>query len=200
MSVARRKSVQLNVISAADQNMGIGRAEVLPWHIPSEFRYFLDMTSRSRRAGLRNAVIVGRKTWDTMERVATRPHPGALNVVLTKGAAGSLGHPDAFACPSLDLAVELLGGREDIDQAWVIGGTQAYRSALQSQHFHRLYLSRIEAVFPCDSFFPGEFNELSYRRVPDDEIGDDRVPLGQQTDEQTGIKYQVCVYERKSLQ
>lgn len=40
--------VKLNVIAAADKSMGIGKNGVLPWHLPTEFQYFLRMTANPR--------------------------------------------------------------------------------------------------------------------------------------------------------
>ncbi|KAJ8871908.1 hypothetical protein PR048_028248 [Dryococelus australis] len=207
MSDTHRRDIKLNIISAVDLKMGIGKDDVLPWHIPSEFRYFLDVTSNPRKQDekhkLRNAVIVGRKTWDSMENVTSKPHPGALNIVLSRRNSEPLNYPNTIVCSSIDSVVELLTTdpkyRDNIDQVWVIGGTQVYRSALLSPHFHRLYLSRIKATYLCDSFFPNEFNEQLYERVSDDKIGDDRIPIGEQTDEKTGVKFEVCVYEKKIL-
>ena len=47
--------------------------------------YFKELTSRTADPGKRNAVIMGRKTWESIP-AKFRPLPGRLNVVLTRGA------------------------------------------------------------------------------------------------------------------
>jgi dihydrofolate reductase len=196
--------VKLNLISAVDQNMGIGRNQEVPWHIPSELHYFLEMTTKPRVTGSnrQNAIIIGRRTWETMDAMIPKPHPGALNIVLSRfNPPEPLAYPNTIVCASLDQAVKVLstdpayGGL--IDTVWVLGGAEVYRTALKSQYFHRLYLSRIRATYPCDVFFPEEFDEDLFVAVSDDKICDSRVPRGVQKDKSTGVEFEVCVYERR---
>lgn len=198
--------VKLNLISAVDKNMGIGRGDDLPWRIPSEFHYFLNMTTKPKISGQnrQNAIIIGRRTWDTMDTVTYKPLPGALNIVLSRFSPSEpLTYPNTIVCASLDQAVKKLSTIAEykafVDTVWVIGGAEVYRTALKSPYFHRLYLSRIRAEYPCDVFFPEEFDEDSFVRITNDKIGDNRVPKGVQKDETTGVEYEVCVYERKDI-
>ncbi|PSN33892.1 Dihydrofolate reductase [Blattella germanica] len=199
--------VKLNLISAVDKNMGIGRGKNLPWRIPSEFQYFLEMTSKPKISGTnrQNAIIIGRRTWDTMDEVTSKPHPGALNIVLSRFSPSEpLSFPNTIVCASLDQAVKKLSivpeYRAFIDTVWVLGGAEVYRTALNSPYFHRLYLSRINAEYPCDVFFPEEFDEDAFVRVSYDKIGDKRVPKGIQKDPSTGVEFEVYVYERKNTE
>jgi dihydrofolate reductase len=194
--------VKLNLISAVDQNMGIGRNQKMPWHIPSELHYFLEMTTKPRITGsnCQNAIIIGRRSWETMDEVTSKPFPGALNIVLSRFKPPEpLAYPNTIVCASLDQAVKVLSTDPEyeglIDTVWVLGGTEVYRTALKSQYFHRLYLSRIRATYPCDVFFPEEFDEDLFVAVSDDKICDSRVPRGVQKDESTGVEFEVCVYE-----
>lgn len=196
--------VKLNLISAVDQNMGIGRNQGLPWCIPSEFKYFLEMTSKPRITGpnRQNAIIIGRRTWETMDAVVSKPHPGALNIVLSRFSPPEpLAYPNTIVCASLEQAVKKLSTdpryRDLIDTVWVLGGAEVYKAALKSLYFHRLYMSRIRNVYPCDVFFPEEFDEDLFVRVSDDKIRDGRVPRGVQKDETTGVEFEVFVYERR---
>lgn len=196
--------VKLNLISAADQNMGIGWNQKLPWQIPSEFHYFLEMTTKPRVTGSnrQNAVIIGHRTWETMDALTSKPHPGALNIVLSRfNPPEPLAYPNTIVCASLDQVVKMLSTDPEyeglIDTVWVLGGAEVYQTALKSRFFHRLYLSRIRAVYPCDVFFPEEFDENLLVRVSDDRIGDSRVLTGVQKDDATGVEFEVCVYEQR---
>ena len=80
----------------------------------------------------------------------------------------------------------------------MFGGAQVYRSTVQSPYFHRFYLSRIQEMFDCDSYFPSDIDldGKCFQRLTKEQINDDRVPVGIITDKCTGIQFEVCVYEK----
>lgn len=80
----------------------------------------------------------------------------------------------------------------------MFGGADVYRATIRSRYFHRLYLTRIDAEFDCDSYFPAEINldGPEIQLLLDEEVDDPRVPQGLQTDPATGVQYRICVYDR----
>lgn len=74
-----------HVVVAATKDMGIGKDGVLPWRLPSGMAYFKQLTASvgDPTSEARNAVIMGRKTWDSLPP-KFRPLPGRVNVVLTR--------------------------------------------------------------------------------------------------------------------
>lgn len=60
----------------------------LPWQLPGDMAYFKELTSRTADPAKQNAVVMGRKTWESIP-AKFRPLRGRLNVVLTRGAAAS---------------------------------------------------------------------------------------------------------------
>lgn len=121
--------VKLNLISSVDQNLGIGQNQELPWHIPSELHYFLEITTKPYSIGSnrQNAIIIGRRTWETMGAVTSKPHPGALNIVLSRcNSTETLAYPNTIVCTSLDQAVKILSRDPEyaglVDTVWVLGG------------------------------------------------------------------------------
>lgn len=64
---------------------GIGIRGGLPWDLPTDRRHFQSITSRAL-PGKRNAVIMGRRTWESLPP-RFRPLPHRLNVVLTANPA-----------------------------------------------------------------------------------------------------------------
>ncbi|KAJ4292309.1 hypothetical protein N0V88_005941 [Collariella sp. IMI 366227] len=82
---------ELTLIVAATQHMGIGRAGTLPWTgLRKEMAYFARVTKRlpshppSAAPTAQNAVIMGRKTWESIpERF--RPLPGRVSRVFVIG-------------------------------------------------------------------------------------------------------------------
>lgn len=77
----------LIVATAVDPPMGIGNLGGLPWTqgLKSDMRFFRRVTMRTGPSAERNAVIMGRKTWESIpERF--RPLGGRMNVVVTRRA------------------------------------------------------------------------------------------------------------------
>ncbi|KAL8370497.1 hypothetical protein RB595_000730 [Gaeumannomyces hyphopodioides] len=152
-------AMDLTLIVAATRSMGIGRGGALPWTgLRREMAYFARVTRRAP-AGAVNAVVMGRKTWDSIPP-RFRPLKGRLNVVLSRtappqdiggGGEGERGEggggedlPVVHA-RSLPEALEYLarrrGGTEQQQQqqqrrrpslgrVFVIGGAQIYDAAL----------------------------------------------------------------------
>ena len=63
----------MNIIVAATNNRGIGLNGTIPWKIIQDLKFFRLMTTN-------NAVIMGRKTYDSIGR----PLPNRRNIVITK--------------------------------------------------------------------------------------------------------------------
>lgn len=87
-------------------------------------------------------------------------------------------------------AIESLKERPDISETiWVIGGSEIYASALRSELFHRIYLTKISTPFECDTFFPAiNFDEFM-------EVSDPHVPSEEQRE--GNVVYKFKIYEKK---
>lgn len=59
----------------------------MPWKLPGDMAYFRELTSRTADPGKQNAVVMGRKTWESIPP-KFRPLAGRLNVVLSRSGAG----------------------------------------------------------------------------------------------------------------
>ena len=78
----RHFNLVVAVCRTAGGKPGIGYKGQLPWpYIASEMRHFA-LTTSSCPEGMRNAVVMGRKTWESIP-LANRPLKNRLNVVLT---------------------------------------------------------------------------------------------------------------------
>src|SRR5512138_1400067 len=74
-----------DIVVAADLDWGIGRDNGLPWpKLRADLRHFKKTTSTAG-PGKRNAIVMGRKTWESKE-VGRAPLPNRLNVVVSHGA------------------------------------------------------------------------------------------------------------------
>lgn len=138
-------------VVAADQKNGIGHQGVMPWpRLASDLRFLREKTSAAA-PGKRNAVIMGRKTWDSVPP-KFRPLPGRQNVVISRRAL-ELG-ADALVARSLDDALTQASLLSDVDGLFVIGGGEIYRQAFAHPRCRDVYLTRIEATYDCDAFIP----------------------------------------------
>ncbi|KAI9055671.1 hypothetical protein LZ554_000614 [Drepanopeziza brunnea f. sp. 'monogermtubi'] len=207
-------SRELTLIVAATNKMGIGRAGTLPWTgLKKEMAYFARVTKRSSSPNSTNAVIMGRKTWDSIPP-RFRPLKDRRNVVVTRGgdptAAAVAAEGERAVAGSLQQAVESLGGQADEEEeeeeevasrAFVIGGAQIYKASLESKDARRILLTRVLSDFECDTFFPvvlGEDGKADgwVRRSKEelDAWTGETVPVGVQ--EENGTRYVFEMWER----
>lgn len=157
-----------DIVVALDRNRGIGNNNRLPWKLPGDLRFFKQITSEAP-AGKRNAVVMGRKTWESIPG-KVRPLPGRLNIVLTRQTELAL-PADVVLAHDLNEALNIAQNRDDIHDLFVIGGATVYDDAVQHPRCRRLYVTEIDSTFECDTHlraFPERFVEMS-RRVAEPE-------------------------------
>lgn len=163
----------LTAVVAASLRNGIGARGSLPWRLPKDMAYFRAATSKlvdthaddermlrvgfpRRETAIKNAVIMGRNTWESIP-ARFRPLAGRINVVVsTTMHDADLGlcvdraatndslapEPDTFLVRSMDEAVARLDVRRlwrymeptgpgaALGHAFVIGGAALYRTVL----------------------------------------------------------------------
>ena len=157
----------ISIIAAVAANRVIGKEGDLPWHIPEDLKYF-------KRITMGKPVIMGRKTWETLDE----PLPGRKNVVVTRQddykAAG------AEVVHNLDDAMKAAGGAQEV---MILNGAGIYEAALPRAD--RMYLTHIHEAFEGDTYFP-EFNRNNWEVV-------------ERTESETAdgeLTYSFVVYER----
>jgi dihydrofolate reductase len=136
----------LAVIAAVAANGVIGSDNRLPWRLADDLKRFRALTTG-------HAVIMGRRTWESLGRAL----PGRQNIVVTR--RHGFAAPGAETAASLDEAlarVRLPG------PAFCIGGAELYAEALARAGI--LYLTEIARDFPGDAFFPA-FDRAAWREA-----------------------------------
>ncbi|KAF9620068.1 hypothetical protein IFM89_010718 [Coptis chinensis] len=145
------------VIVAATPSMGIGKDGKLPWRLPSDLNFFKEVTMTTSELGKTNAVIMGRKTWESIPQ-KYRPLPGRLNVVLTRfGSSNIASAENVVVCGGLASALEILAGPPyclSIEKVFVIGGGQIFSEALNAPECEAIHITEIETNIECDTFMP----------------------------------------------
>ena len=129
----------LKLIYARSRNGVIGRDNRLPWHLPEDLAHF-------KRSTMGCAVLMGRKTWDSIPS-KFRPLPGRRNLVLTR--QGGWRADGAEVVHSLAAALDAAGRDATL---WVIGGAELY--AHSAQLADEAVVTEIDADFDGDAFAP----------------------------------------------
>lgn len=219
------KHIPLTIIVAATPKNGIGKNGSLPWPmLKKEMAYFSRITKRVPMptntgsvqsetfkqnvldGSQRNAVIMGRKTWESIPS-KLRPLKERTNVVISSRTSEELGVPDNVAVASdISTALQNLENlvREDkalpVGRAFIIGGARVYEDALKLPQLKHILLTRINKDYECDTFFPDEL-ESGWRKATIGELrefaGED-VPEGliSETANDEEVEFEYQLYER----
>jgi dihydrofolate reductase/thymidylate synthase len=75
-----------SVVVAASKDWGIGKDGGIPWRLPGDMAYFREVTMATTDPEKHNAVVMGRRTWDSIP-AKFRPLKGRTNIVLTRTPA-----------------------------------------------------------------------------------------------------------------
>ena len=132
-----------SLVVAMDRNRAIGKDNALPWKLPDEMAYF-------KRVTMGNAVIMGRRTWESIGK----PLQGRRNIVVTRNRGYQA--PGCAVAISLDDAFRQ--AREE-REACIIGGTSLFEESLPQADV--LHLTEVEAAVDADTWFP-EFDRSEW--------------------------------------
>lgn len=144
--------MEFAVVVACTKSGGIGRNGTIPWTIPEDTQYFRRLTTIVDNPQLVNAVIMGRKTWESIPE-NMRPLRTRLNVIVSS----SMNQSDvtgAIVVKSLDQAHAKIKELHFINTVFVIGGAQLYKEALYNHRYTKLFITMIQNDIACDTFFP----------------------------------------------
>ena len=126
----------MNLIVAVDKNWAIGRDGDQLIYIPEDLKHFKALTTG-------HPVILGRKTLATFP--GGRPLKGRRNLILSRDPAFAPEGAEVFP----DLEQLLSAAPAD---SCVLGGASVYRTLLD--RCDTAYITRIDASFPADKYFP----------------------------------------------
>ncbi|XP_013602305.1 PREDICTED: bifunctional dihydrofolate reductase-thymidylate synthase 2 isoform X3 [Brassica oleracea var. oleracea] len=153
------------VVVAATKEMGIGKDGKLPWTLPTDLKFFKELTLTTSDPSKKNAVVMGRKTWESIP-TKYRPLSGRLNVVLTRSSGFDIANTEnVVTCRSIDSALDLLAGppyRLSIEKVFVIGGGEVLRDSLNGPRCEAIHLTEIDTSVDCDTFVP-EIDASAYQ-------------------------------------
>ncbi|OCK74278.1 hypothetical protein K432DRAFT_386900 [Lepidopterella palustris CBS 459.81] len=233
---ASKSSLPLTLILAATPSLGIGWKGGLPWKgIKADMAFFARVTRRVSEEGgpvgtvvgeTKNAVIMGRRTWESIpERF--RPLKERVNVVVSRQGAEALGakfgggegKDEVLFAASVQEALGLLENRRRdsgsatrsqiphterpyISRVFVIGGASIYEAALALPQTRRILLTKIGTEYDCDTVFPldleGEEGRKQgwVRRSKEQLEAFVGEELGEGGGVEGGVSYEFCLFEK----
>ena len=133
-----------NLIVAVCRNNGIGLNGKIPWHIKQDIEYFSKITKGDGN----NAVIMGRKTWESLPKHLVDRANLVLSTDFDPPANANAQFFRSFE--ELDAYLESNNFYEEI---WVIGGAQIYNHYITSNKIKKCYITYIDQEYECDTFF-----------------------------------------------
>jgi dihydrofolate reductase len=167
----------LGLIWAQADDGVIGQAGGMPWHLPEDLAHFKAIT-------LGHPVIMGRRTWDSLDP-RFRPLPGRRNIVVTRDPAWSADRVET--AHSIDDALALAAADSDSDsdsdEVWVIGGAQLYAATLDRAD--RLEVTEIDEQYPDGDAHAPAIPESWTAAAPGDWLTS-----------RTGLRYRFRTYTR----
>jgi dihydrofolate reductase len=206
--------VPLTLIVATTSNLGIGLKGALPWRLKSEMQYFARVTSRvapSSPPNSKNAVIMGRKTWESIPP-KFRPLKNRVNVVISRNtppmeAMASSGGNEWQQGPiwvdSVERAVAVLEGNKPdmstslptVGRAFIIGGAQIYEATRELDAVDTVLVTRVFGDWEVDTYFPTDYDkESKWSRASLEELrewtGED-IPEGNIKEGDTEFEYRL---------
>jgi dihydrofolate reductase len=126
------------MIVAVGQNNEIGRNNELMWHLPDDFKWFIEHTKHK-------TVVMGRNTMLSLGK----PLKNRRNIVLSSKNEDILEGFEYFE--SLDRVIREV--KETESELMIIGGAQLYYHCLPLAD--RIYITKVGAAFEdADTFFP----------------------------------------------
>ncbi|ODV91530.1 hypothetical protein CANCADRAFT_18002, partial [Tortispora caseinolytica NRRL Y-17796] len=179
------------IVAACRPDMGIGLGGGLPWRLSHDMKFF-----RAATAG--SAVVMGRKTWDSLP-ARFRPLPGRRNIVISRSVSQL---PGAEVVSSIDEAYNLTSS-DPQSRVFLIGGAQIYNSAFAAGLVDTVLLTDIRTSFETDtkltSFPADEQSRLSqgWIRADHEELKVfSNFPDLEPTIEENGVSYSHVLYKR----
>ncbi|EJS41569.1 dfr1p [Saccharomyces arboricola H-6] len=128
--MATGKIPVVGIVACLQPDMGIGFQGGLPWRLPKEMKYFRQVTSSTKDSNKKNAVIMGRKTWESIPP-KFRPLPNRMNVVISRSFDDGFDHDkekSIIRSNSLANALTNLQNKfqDSLERIYVIGGGEVY--------------------------------------------------------------------------
>ena len=122
--------MHFKMIVAFDKMNGIGKSNTIPWHLPEDLKHFAKLTKGDGN----NAVIMGRKTYDSIGRAL----PQRKNLVLTRDENIHKQNDDVTCFNSI-YEIKKHCIISNYDEVWIIGGSSIYKEFITADNINTLF-------------------------------------------------------------
>lgn len=139
------------IVAALLPDLGIGMKGKMPWRLKQEIRYFKNVTTTTKDPNNINAVIMGRKTWESIP-TKFRPLPGRLNIVLSRSYANDGSNDENIILTnSIENALDKVSryGRP-VEKIFIIGGSELYNKLISHEKIQHLLITEIKSTKPVE--------------------------------------------------
>lgn len=127
----------ITIIAAIAKNNALGKNNDLIWHLPADLKRFKKVTSG-------HYILMGRNTFESIGK----PLPNRTSVIITRN--NNYFKDGCFIANSVEQAIEMVGKND----AFIIGGAQIYKQALEKGLVDKLDITLVHKEFEADVFFP----------------------------------------------
>ena len=143
-----------DIIIAKDINNGIGIRDEetneykMGWKINNDMKHFKNITTHTDDPLKKNAIIMGRITWDTIPN-ENKPLIDRINIILTKDTT-KISTDNILFFNDFELAYTYLTNCNDIESIFVIGGGKLIESCINDNRLRYIYITTIEMNYKCN--------------------------------------------------
>lgn len=164
---------EFHIIVAIDKKQGIAKNGQIPWHLSNDLKYFKKITTKTKDPKKINAIIMGRKTWESLPQ-SCQPLPNRLNIIIskTKNKSDFPKHKHINIQHNLEETIQETMTNPAIEATFIIGGSHIYQQTITMPACKNIYVTRVNQDFSCDTFFPNlpkSFNCISKKKEKEKE-------------------------------
>ncbi|NVK07525.1 MAG: dihydrofolate reductase [Tenacibaculum sp.] len=160
----------ITLIAAIAKNNALGKDNDLIWHLPADLKRFKKVTTG-------HPILMGRNTFESIGK----PLPNRTSIIITRNNNYFI--DGCLIANSIEQAIELVEGND----AFIIGGAQIYKEALEQNLVDRLDITVLHHEFEADAFFP-KIEMNIWKEVAREDF---------KADEKNKYDYSFVSYERK---
>lgn len=136
-------SLNLKMIVAIDDDYGIGKNGKIPWK--SDLSYFKKITTAVREQTKTNCIIMGRKTYESMNK-CKYIRKSRMCCVLSK----SQYECDDYTFSDLKSCLQWVSQNDSIESIFIVGGSYVYKEAFR-YNLSEIYITKVNGSYDCDT-------------------------------------------------
>jgi dihydrofolate reductase len=147
---------KFSIVIATDSKNGIWKNNSLAWKLSKDMKYFRELTTKNTDLWKLNAVIMWKKTWESIP-ANFKPLPNRINCILSRKIINESKNSkiDDFVLyfNSLVSCLSEIETKTNLDHIFIIGWADLYNQVLINPLLEKIYITKVLWDFDCDVFF-----------------------------------------------